>query len=99
MYGLKQYGEHSTYPSVASVNSNQVVLFVSFRYSVRVANRLERLQNEFLWGGTEDEIKFHLVNWARIWASVNSNQVVLFVFFHYFVGVANSLERLQNEFL
>ena len=72
MYGLKQYGEHSTYPSVASVNSNQVVQFVSFHYSVGVANRLERLQNEFLWGGTKDEIKFHLVNWARICTLIKS---------------------------
>jgi hypothetical protein len=28
-----------------------------------IASRLEKLQRDFLWGGLEDERKFHLVNW------------------------------------
>jgi hypothetical protein len=33
---------------------------------VDVANRLEKLHKDFLWGGIGDEFKFHLVNWSRI---------------------------------
>jgi hypothetical protein len=31
-----------------------------------VANRLERLQRNFLWGGINEENKFHLVNWSVV---------------------------------
>jgi hypothetical protein len=40
---------------------------------VGVANRLERLQRDFLWGDIGDEFKFHLVNWMRICTSINSS--------------------------
>jgi hypothetical protein len=30
-----------------------------------VANRLDKLQMDFLWGAIGDEAKFHLVNWNR----------------------------------
>jgi hypothetical protein len=33
---------------------------------VGVANRLDKLQRDFLWGGIGDEAKFHLVNWNKI---------------------------------
>jgi hypothetical protein len=36
---------------------------------VGVANRLEKLQRDFLWGGFGDEFKFHLVNWHTICSS------------------------------
>jgi hypothetical protein len=36
---------------------------------VGVANRLEKLQIDFLWGGIGDEFKFHLVNWRTICSS------------------------------
>ena len=29
-----------------------------------VANRIAKLQRDFLWGGLGDEPKFHLVNWS-----------------------------------
>jgi hypothetical protein len=31
-----------------------------------VAYRLEKLQQEFLWGCINEEFKFHLVNWSTI---------------------------------
>jgi hypothetical protein len=37
-----------------------------FLILVGVANRIERLQTDFLWGCIGDEVKFHLVNWKRI---------------------------------
>jgi hypothetical protein len=40
-----------------------------FPVLVGVANRLEKLQRDFLWGGIGDEFKFHLVNWHTICSS------------------------------
>jgi hypothetical protein len=37
-----------------------------FPIPVGMANRLDKLQRDFLWGGIGDEAKFHLVNWYRI---------------------------------
>jgi hypothetical protein len=31
-----------------------------------MANQLDKLQRDFLWGGIGDEENFHLVNWNRI---------------------------------
>jgi hypothetical protein len=31
-----------------------------------VANCLDKIQKDFLWGGIGDETKFHLVNWNKI---------------------------------
>jgi hypothetical protein len=35
-----------------------------FTIIVGVANRIEKLQRDFLWGGVGDEFKFHLVSWS-----------------------------------
>jgi hypothetical protein len=34
-----------------------------FLISASVANRIEKLFRDFLWGGLGDEFKYHLVNW------------------------------------
>jgi hypothetical protein len=39
---------------------------------VGVANRLDRLERDFLWGGIGDEVKFHLVNWNNICTPIKS---------------------------
>jgi hypothetical protein len=31
-----------------------------------VVNRIEKLQRDFLWGGINEEFKFHLVKWSKI---------------------------------
>jgi hypothetical protein len=52
---------------IKSTLSNLPTYYMSlFPIPVRVANRLERLQRDFLWGDIGDEFKFHLVNWERI---------------------------------
>lgn len=40
-------------------------LFV-FTIPISVANRLEQLQRNFLWGGTGEEFKNHLLEWDTI---------------------------------
>jgi hypothetical protein len=43
-----------------------------FPIPVRVANRLDKIQKAFLWGGFGDEAKFHLVKWNRICTPLHS---------------------------
>jgi hypothetical protein len=31
-----------------------------------VANSIEKLKRDFLWGGIGEEFKYHLVNWAKV---------------------------------
>jgi hypothetical protein len=58
---------------IKSTLSNLPTYYMSlFPLPVGVANRLERLQRDFLWGGIGDEFKFHLVNWERICRSIKS---------------------------
>lgn len=37
-----------------------------------VANRLEKLQSDFLWGSGRDEHKFHLLNWVKFCSPIRS---------------------------
>jgi hypothetical protein len=37
-----------------------------FPFPVRVVNRIENLQLDFLWGGIGEEFKFHLVSWSKV---------------------------------
>ena len=38
-----------------------------------MANRIEKFQQNFLWGVIGDEPKFHLVKWATICSSISSS--------------------------
>jgi hypothetical protein len=56
---------------LALINSNlsnlPTYFFLSFfPIPMGVANRLDKLQRDFLWGSIGDEFKFHLVNWSTI---------------------------------
>ena len=53
--------------------SNLPTYFLSlFPILASVANRIERLQRNFLWGSFGDDPKIHLVKWATICAAISS---------------------------
>ena len=37
-----------------------------------IANRIEKLQRDFLWGGIDESHKFNLVNWAQVCSPLKS---------------------------
>jgi endonuclease/exonuclease/phosphatase family metal-dependent hydrolase len=52
---------------IKSTLSSIPTYFLSlFPIPARVANRLEKLQRDFLWCGMDETPKFHLVNWSQI---------------------------------
>jgi hypothetical protein len=52
---------------INSTLSNIPTYYLSlFPIPVKVANRLDKIQKDFLWGGIGDKAKFHLVNWNKI---------------------------------
>jgi len=52
---------------IKSTLSNLPTYFLFlFPIPVGVANRIETIQRDFLWGRVGDEFKFHLVSWFKI---------------------------------
>ena len=73
---------------IKSTLSNLTTYFLSlFPIPASVANQMERLQRNFLWGGFGDEPKFHLVKWATVCAPISSG------------GLGIRKIRLSNEAL
>ncbi|KAF5477107.1 hypothetical protein F2P56_003780, partial [Juglans regia] len=57
---------------IKSTLSNLPTYFLSlFPLPVKIANRIEKLQRDFLWSGLGDEFKFHLVNWNTVCTPVS----------------------------
>jgi hypothetical protein len=36
-----------------------------------MAKRIEKLQRDFLWGGLNEEFKYHLVNWDKVCSPIS----------------------------
>jgi hypothetical protein len=36
-----------------------------------VAAHIEKLQLDFLWGGIEEELKYHLVSWSKVYTPIS----------------------------
>jgi hypothetical protein len=52
---------------IKSILANIPTYYMSlFKIPVKVANRIEKLQHDFLWGGVGDEFKYHLVKWSKV---------------------------------
>jgi hypothetical protein len=56
---------------IKSTLSNLLTYFLSlFSIPIRVANHFEKLQRDFLWGGIDEEFKYHLVRWDKVCSSI-----------------------------
>jgi hypothetical protein len=50
-----------------SILSNLLTYFMSlFPIPTSVANHIEKIQSDFLWGGLGEELKYHLVSWSKV---------------------------------
>jgi hypothetical protein len=57
---------------IKSTLSNLPTYFLSlFPILASVAYRIEKLQQDFLWGGIGDEFKYHLVSQAKVWFPIS----------------------------
>lgn len=56
---------------IKSTLSNLPTYYLSlFPISATVAQRIEKLQQDFLWGGMGDDLKIHLVNCDSVCAPI-----------------------------
>jgi hypothetical protein len=52
---------------INSILSNLPTYFISlFPLCVSVANLVEKLHQDFLWGGLGEKFKFYLVSWSKV---------------------------------
>jgi hypothetical protein len=59
---------------IKSTISNLPTYFLSlFPIPSSVANRIEKLHRDFLWGGTGEEFKFYLVNWSKVCSPISND--------------------------
>jgi hypothetical protein len=57
---------------IKSTLSNLPTYFMSlFSLLASVANRIENLQCDFLWGGLGEYFKYHLINWFKVCSSLS----------------------------
>jgi hypothetical protein len=57
---------------IKSTLSNLPTYLLSlFSIPASVANRIEKLYRDFLWGGLGDEFKFHLVKWSKVCSPIS----------------------------
>jgi hypothetical protein len=47
------------------IKKKKKILLSLFPLSLGVANHIEELQWDFLWGGIDKEFKFHLLGWTK----------------------------------
>ena len=63
---------------IKSTLSNLSTYFLSlFPIPVEVANRIKQLQQNFLWSGTRDVKKTHLVKWATVCTPLHSGGLAI----------------------
>jgi hypothetical protein len=53
---------------MVSTISNLPMCFMSlFPLPAGVATRIEKLHQDFLWGGVDEEFKYQMVNWSKVY--------------------------------
>ena len=63
---------------IKSTLSNLPTYFLSlFPILVGVAQRLEKIQRDFLWSGLGEEFKYHLVSWPKIFNPICSGGLAI----------------------
>ena len=61
---------------IKSTLANLLAYYLSlFPISVSVAKHIEKLQQQFLWGGIGEEFKFHLVNWMKVCTPIKEGEL------------------------
>ena len=48
-----------------------------FPLPVGIAKHIERLHQDFLWGGLSKEFKFHLVSWSEVGSPISKGELWL----------------------
>jgi hypothetical protein len=57
---------------IMSTLSNLPMYFLSlFPIPTSVANSIEKLHRDFLWGGVGEEVKYHLVSWSKVCSPIS----------------------------
>jgi hypothetical protein len=61
---------------IKSTHSNLPTYFLSlFPIPASVAKHIEKLQRDFLWGGLNEEFKYHLVNWDNVCSPISEGSL------------------------
>jgi hypothetical protein len=57
---------------IKSTLANLPTYYMSlFPLPASVANRMEKIQRDFLWGGLGEEFKYHLVSWSKVCSPIS----------------------------
>jgi hypothetical protein len=63
---------------VKSTLFNFFTYFMSFfPLPMGIAKHIERLHQDFLWGGLSKEFKFHLVSWSNVGSPISKGELWL----------------------
>jgi hypothetical protein len=61
---------------IKSIISNLPMYFMSLiPLPSSVANCIEKLQRDFLWGGLRNEFKYHLVSWQKVCTPISEGRL------------------------
>ena len=84
---------------IKSTLSNMPTYMLSlFPIPVDVAKRIEKIQRDFLWGGMNDEFKYHLLDWNKVCTPINEGGLLTWVGGNFWVGSSRRLHKPTENF-